>query len=73
MEAADAIRIEGWISLQLEGRWPDAKCLGHENRDGDYHFSIRSDGSERCLIVPARAYHTFGASELAEFAPATVM
>ncbi len=67
MEASDATRIEGWICLQLKGRWPDAECLGHENRDGDYYFSIRSDGGERCLIVPDRAYHTFAATELAKF------
>ena len=70
MEASDATRIESWICLQLKGRWPDAECLGHENRDGDYYFSIRSDGRERCLIVPDHAYHTFhtfAASELTEF------
>ena len=66
MEAMDVRRVEGWIEGQLKERWPDARSLGHENRDGNLYFSVRYDYTDLWLIIGPRARRTLAADELTE-------
>ena len=63
----DSSEIEAWIELQLKTQWAEAEFRGHENRNGNLYFWMRSDRGDFWLIVGGRVYRTHGARELMDF------
>ena len=60
-------QLEGWIESQIRDRWPNARALTHEEREGDVYFQMRCDGKDLWLILQLRAYRGLAMDELAEF------
>jgi len=67
VSATDIEEIEAWLGLQLRSRLPEAEVLGHESRNGNLYFWMRSHLGDLWLILGQRAHRTLDSHELKTF------